>query len=73
MCFYRPAKFPIQGPLLMYPPAEDNYGNDACAILCIQTTPSVVVIATCDGRLHHCVLFARDVEDHGLQVIPQFI
>jgi len=66
--FYRPVKLAVQGPLLMYPPAEDNYGTDACALLCISTSPPVVVIATCDGRLHHCVLFSKDLQDTALQV-----
>ncbi|XP_053375397.1 nucleoporin 88-like [Mercenaria mercenaria] len=62
-----PVKLPVHGPLLMYPPAEDNYGTDACSILCLQTTPTVVVITTCDGRLHHCVLLPKDPEETTLQ------
>ena len=53
----------------MQPPAEDNYGVDACAISCLDTTPTALVIATCEGRLHHCVLLpADDVENTTLQV-----
>ena len=52
----------------MHPPAEDNYGNDACAILCLPTMPPVVVISTCDGRLYHCVLLPREFEDTMLKV-----
>ena len=52
----------------MHPPAEDNYGNDACAILCLPTMPPVVVISTCDGRLYHCVLLPRELEDTMLKV-----
>lgn len=44
------------GPLLVHPPAEDNYGTDACSILCLQTTPPVIVMATCEGKLHHCIV-----------------
>jgi len=40
----------------MYPPADDNYGVDACSILCLQSVPPVVVIATCSATLYHCVL-----------------
>jgi len=65
----RPTKLPVQGPLLMYPPAEDNYGTDACSILHLATTPPVVVMATCEGRLHHCVLLPRELDDTTLQVI----
>ncbi|PSN47010.1 Nuclear pore complex protein Nup88, partial [Blattella germanica] len=31
----------IHGPLSMYPPADDNYGVDACSILCLQSVPPV--------------------------------
>ncbi|XP_060594751.1 nucleoporin 88-like [Ruditapes philippinarum] len=66
---HSPLKLPVQGPLLMKPPAEDNYGTDACSILCLQTTPTVVVITTCDGRLHHCVLLPKDLSEMTLQKI----
>lgn len=46
----------MHGPLSMYPPADDNYGVDACSILCLQSVPPVVVIATCSATLYHCVL-----------------
>ncbi|BFZ18644.1 hypothetical protein BsWGS_21683 [Bradybaena similaris] len=52
---FSPIKLPAQGPLMMYPPAEDNYGVDACSILCLPTPFPVVVISTCEGRVHHCV------------------
>lgn len=59
-----PINFPVQGPLVMYPPADDNYGNDACSILCLPTPVPVVVISTCEGRLHHCVqLPGQDVSE----------
>ncbi|KAH3884577.1 hypothetical protein DPMN_008560 [Dreissena polymorpha] len=64
----RPTRLAIQGPLLMFPPADDNYGTDACSILCLQTTPTVVAMATCDGKLYHCVLLPRDLEETTLQV-----
>ncbi|XP_052220932.1 nucleoporin 88-like isoform X2 [Dreissena polymorpha] len=63
----RPTRLAIQGPLLMFPPADDNYGTDACSILCLQTTPTVVAMATCDGKLYHCVLLPRDLEETTLQ------
>lgn len=49
-------KCPLSGPLTMYPAAEDNYGTDACSIVCLDTTPQVLVISTCSGKLYHCVL-----------------
>lgn len=51
-----PKCYPVMGPLLVHPPAEDNYGTDACSILCLQTTPPVIVMATCEGKLHHCIV-----------------
>jgi len=54
---------PLFGPLRMYPAAEDNYGTDACSILCLETRPPVLVIATCEGKLHHCLLLNQPVDD----------
>lgn len=51
------------GPLPMYPAAEDNYGYDACAILCLATVPSILVIATETGTLYHCVVLESEEED----------
>ncbi|XP_067451413.1 nucleoporin 88 [Thunnus thynnus] len=54
------------GPLPMYPAAEDNYGYDACAILCLPCVPSILVIATETGTLYHCVVLeSEDEEDTG--------
>jgi nuclear pore complex protein Nup88 len=47
----------------MYPPADDNYGVDACSILCLQSVPPVVVIATCAATLYHCVLLTSAEDD----------
>ncbi|XP_043276601.1 nuclear pore complex protein Nup88 isoform X2 [Venturia canescens] len=46
----------VLGSLTMYPPADDNYGIDSCSIMCIQTTPPIVVIATCTGKIYHAIL-----------------
>ncbi|CAJ1064962.1 nucleoporin 88 [Xyrichtys novacula] len=51
------------GPLPMYPAAEDNYGYDACAILCLPCVPSILVIATETGTLYHCVVLESEDED----------
>ncbi|KAM9801115.1 nucleoporin 88 [Neosynchiropus ocellatus] len=54
------------GPLPMYPAAEDNYGYDACAILCLSCVPSILVIATETGTLYHCVVLeSEEDEDVG--------
>ncbi|XP_076453117.1 nucleoporin 88-like [Babylonia areolata] len=68
----RPLQLPTQGPLLMCPPAEDNYGVDACSVLCLDTTPPVLVMATCDGRLHHCLLLpSSSPTNKELTVAPE--
>lgn len=53
------------GPLPMYPAAEDNYGYDACAILCLPCVPSILVIATETGTLYHCVVMESEEEEEG--------
>lgn len=50
----------LEGPYAMYPSSDDNYGNDACAILCFKTTPPVIAISTCTGTIYHCVLLTPD-------------
>ncbi|XP_018408861.1 PREDICTED: nuclear pore complex protein Nup88 [Nanorana parkeri] len=53
----------LQGPLPMHPAAEDNYGYDACAVLCLPCVPSILVIATESGLLYHCVVLEAEDED----------
>ncbi|XP_060704018.1 nucleoporin 88 isoform X1 [Hemiscyllium ocellatum] len=53
----------LLGPLPMHPAAEDNYGYDACAILCLPCTPNILVIATQSGMLYHCVVLEGDEEE----------
>ncbi|KAM9732827.1 LOW QUALITY PROTEIN: nucleoporin 88 [Menidia menidia] len=53
------------GPLAMHPAAEDNYGYDACAILCLPCVPSILVIATETGTLYHCVVLESEEEEDG--------
>lgn len=52
----------MHGPLTMRPPAEDNYGVDACSILVLKSTPTAIAIATASGKIHHCV--ALSVSDY---------
>lgn len=47
----------------MYPPTDDNYGIDSCSIMCIQTTPPIVVIAMCNGRIYHAILLKETLEE----------
>uniref|UniRef100_H0V1E7 Nucleoporin 88 n=1 Tax=Cavia porcellus TaxID=10141 RepID=H0V1E7_CAVPO len=53
----------LLGPLPMHPAAEDNYGYDACAILCLPCVPNILVITTESGMLYHCVVLEGEEED----------
>ncbi|KAM5180026.1 nuclear pore complex protein Nup88 isoform 2-T2 [Mantella aurantiaca] len=53
----------LLGPLPMHPAAEDNYGYDACAVLCLPCVPSILVIATESGLLYHCVVLESEEDD----------
>ena len=57
----------LEGPLSMFPPAEDNYGTDACAIACLYTRPPTLAIATSEGKLHHCIVLAGAGEGNASQ------
>lgn len=50
----------------MHPPAEDNYGLDACSICCLHSNPPVLVVATSTGLLHHCVLLSTTDDEEAL-------
>jgi len=58
-----PAEHRIVGLLRMYPAAEDNYGMEACSILCLDTQPQILVVATCEGKLHHCLVLSQPPDD----------
>ena len=54
----------------MYPAAEDNYGYDACAVLCLPCVPNILVIATETGTLYHCVVLeAEEEEETGVSTV----
>lgn len=44
----------MEGPLTMYPPADDNYGLESCSILMLSE--NFLCIATCGGTLYHCII-----------------
>ena len=53
----------------MVPEAEDNYSGDFCSILCLKTTPTVVVLATKNGVIHHCIVLEdEDAQDGNEEV-----
>ncbi|XP_051154402.1 nuclear pore complex protein Nup88 isoform X1 [Leptopilina boulardi] len=62
----------VLGSLSMYPPAVDNYGIDCCSIMCIQTTPPIVVIADCSGKIYHAILLPDDFEDEEKKTWSQY-
>ncbi|XP_058806614.1 nuclear pore complex protein Nup88 [Phymastichus coffea] len=53
----------VFGTLSMYPPAVDNYGLDSCSIMCLQTTPPLVAIASSAGKIYHALLLSEGSED----------
>ncbi|XP_048822481.1 nuclear pore complex protein Nup88 [Lagopus muta] len=53
----------LLGPLPMHPAAEDNYGYDACAVLCLPCIPNILVIATESGMLYHCVVLDAEEDE----------
>ncbi|KAM9320054.1 nuclear pore complex protein Nup88 [Gastrophryne carolinensis] len=56
----------LLGPLPMHPAAEDNYGYDACAVLCLPCVPNILVIATESGLLYHCVVLEGEEDDEHM-------
>lgn len=59
----------FEGPLTMYPPADDNYGVDACSILVLPTLPNTIIVATSSGTLYHSVLLKFTEEEVRWKVI----
>ena len=50
-----------QGPLRIIPESDETYHWNFCSILCLSTAPTVIVLATKCGILHHCIVV--DSED----------
>ncbi|XP_053617430.1 nucleoporin 88 [Plodia interpunctella] len=66
----------LRGPLAMYPPADDNYGSESCAIAALGAAPApaLVVVASGCAALYHCLLLpnSSDKENddsHALYVV----
>ncbi|XP_018300154.1 nuclear pore complex protein Nup88 isoform X1 [Mycetomoellerius zeteki] len=53
----------VLGSLSMYPSTDDNYGIDSCSIMCLQTTPPIVVVAMCTGKIYHAILLREILDD----------
>lgn len=56
----------------MHPAAEDNYGYDACAVLCLPCVPNILVIATESGMLYHCVVLDGEEDDEQVPFLAFF-
>ncbi|KAI4563584.1 hypothetical protein MJG53_016158 [Ovis ammon polii x Ovis aries] len=54
----------------MHPAAEDNYGYDACAVLCLPCVANVLVITTESGMLHHCVVLEGEEDNEQTSEKP---
>lgn len=62
----------ITGPLTMYPPADDNYSEDACSLLVLSTVPPSVVIASNFGELYNCLLLPDTQPKVSIDVFDLF-
>ncbi|KAF6130894.1 hypothetical protein HJG60_007851 [Phyllostomus discolor] len=47
----------------MHPAAEDNYGYNACAVLCLPYVSNFFVIAAESGMLYCCVVLQGEEEE----------
>lgn len=63
----------VFGSLSMYPQAVDNYGVESCSIMCLQTTPPIVVIAECTGKIYHAILMNENLEEDEKKVRHRYI
>ena len=52
----------------MMPESDDNYGGEFCSILCLKTSPTIVVLATKNGCIYHCILLDSESDDTQLEV-----
>uniref|UniRef100_A0A915JUH4 Nuclear pore complex protein Nup88 n=1 Tax=Romanomermis culicivorax TaxID=13658 RepID=A0A915JUH4_ROMCU len=69
----------ISGPLIMHPPAEDNYGLDSCDLIAISSSKheeafTCLIIATSYGNLYHCIVQSDNLEgeDDDFSLDSQF-
>ena len=47
----------------MNPPTEDNYGCNYESLICLQSTPAVLALATQSGTIHHCLVLENEPDD----------
>ena len=53
----------------MLPPDNENYELDACSILCLQSNPPVLAVATLSGTLQHLALLQDSEVDFDLNLV----
>ena len=53
----------------MYPAADDNYGLDACSLICLHCQPPVLVMATGSRKIYHCIALENEKPYDSEQVI----
>lgn len=54
----------------MYPAADDNYGLDACSLLCLHSQPPVIAMATGSGKIYHCIALESEESYNPEEVGP---
>ncbi|KAK4878084.1 hypothetical protein RN001_010590 [Aquatica leii] len=57
----------VKGPLPICPSHDQNYTNDACAILCQPSTPPILCIATNNGTISHSIVLPVDANSDKLK------
>ncbi|KAF5299810.1 hypothetical protein FQR65_LT09331 [Abscondita terminalis] len=57
----------VKGPLPTYPGFDQNYINDACAILCQPSTPPILCIATKNGTISHSIVLPIEPDSDKLK------
>ena len=55
----------------MYPAADDNYGLDACSLLCLHCQPPVLVMAAGSRKIYHCIALENEKSHDSEQVIKR--
>lgn len=54
----------FRGPMSVQPQEYPNYGKNACALICIHSTPPVVSIANSNGNIYHALLLPVTDEEN---------
>ncbi|KAF5291611.1 hypothetical protein FQA39_LY14333 [Lamprigera yunnana] len=57
----------VKGPLPMCPSSNQNYLNEACAILCQPCSPPIICIATSNGTIMHSIVLPYDEKHDKLK------